>query len=67
MAASKKAYNRKEAAAEYGVSTATIDRAIATGALRAKRTGRDADGNPAGRILIAGSDLDDWFDALDAA
>lgn len=49
-----------EAAAEVRVSTKTIDRAIAAGALRAKLT----TAKRGGRRLIRREWLDAWFDGL---
>jgi excisionase family DNA binding protein len=50
------AVSRDEAAAMYGVSLNTIRRAIASGALRAKKVG------PKYRIDVA--ELRAWFEAL---
>lgn len=61
------AYTREEAAAACGVSVDTIKRAIRTGALRAKRSGRNDKGEPAGKYLIPSQALQDWLDSLDAA
>ena len=70
------AYTRTQAAEACGVSPDTIRRAIATGALRAKRTSgqskkaaRDKDPNakPTGRYLITAKDLQAWLDGLEAA
>lgn len=56
------AYTRKEAAEACGVSEDTIRRAINSGALRAKRTGRTG-----GKYLITAKDLESWLDGLEAA
>ena len=70
------AFNRKEAAEACGVSEDTIRRAIATGALRAKRTNgqskkataeKDPDAKPTGRYLITAKALEEWLEGLEAA
>lgn len=53
------AYDRKEAAALYGVSYDTIRKAIAAGHLRAKKVGN--------RYRISAEALRDWFDGLEDA
>lgn len=55
---------REEAAQATGVSLSTIIRAIAKGDLKAKRSGRDDDGNPAGKYLISVKAIEEWFDGL---
>lgn len=50
------ALTRAQAAERYGVSKATITRAIAAGDLKAKRYGR--------RYLVSLDALEDWFAAL---
>ena len=70
----KLAFNANEAAVACGVSVDTIKKAIRSGALRAKRSGRltkdsikgDA-GDPAGRYLITETDLRSWLDSLEDA
>lgn len=52
----RKALTRAEAAEVYGVSLSTIKRAVASGALCAKKNGR--------RFLISVADLDEWFAGL---
>lgn len=70
MTAVKVALNVTEAAAAVGVSTKTIDRAIAAGTLRAKRSGAKLDdsgkptGDGTGLRLIAPDDLRAWFEGL---
>lgn len=54
---------RVEAAESCGVAPDTIRRAIKSGALRAKRTGK----NGGGKDLIRVTDLDAWFDGLEDA
>ena len=53
-------FTRDEAAAEVRVSPKTIERAINTGRLRAKRTGE----NGGGKYLISRASLEEWFDGL---
>lgn len=54
---------RPEAAEACGVALDTIRRAIKSGALKAKRTGK----NGGGKDLIRVSDLEAWFDGLEDA
>lgn len=63
------AYNLETAAAACGVSTETIRRAIKTGALQAKRSGkpRDDDGKATGRYVIPAASLEAWVEGLEAA
>lgn len=57
--------SREEAAREAGVSIDTIRRAINKGALRAKRTGWNAEKKvPTGKYLIDRAALREWFDSL---
>lgn len=56
----KRAFTIVEAAEAYGVSTATIRRAINTGELPAKRLGSVSNG----KRLIALRDLEEWFERL---
>lgn len=63
----KLAYTREEAAAAVGLSEDTIKKAINSGHLRAKRSGRvgdDPDADGAGKYLIKHSELEAWFDGL---
>ncbi|MBO9524305.1 MAG: excisionase family DNA-binding protein [Nocardioidaceae bacterium] len=53
-------FTRREAAAEMRVSEKTIERAIASGRLRAKRTGE----NGGGQYRISRAALEEWFDGL---
>lgn len=53
---------RREAAQSAGVSLDTIERAIKSGRLRAKRTGPNG-----GRYLISTAALQAWFDGLEDA
>jgi excisionase family DNA binding protein len=59
MTEHRMAYDRKEAAALYGVSYDTICRAIAAGHLKAKKVGN--------RYRISAAALRDWFEGLDDA
>ena len=63
MTITRIALSRKEAAAAVGVSQATISAAIATGALRARRTGEKGLGN----YMIRPADLEAWIDGLEEA
>lgn len=63
----KLAYSREEAAEACGVSLTTIKQAIASGRLRAKRSGRNENGDPAGKYLILASDLQAWLEGMEAA
>lgn len=53
-----------EAAEATGVSKETIRRAIHSGALKAKRTGRTADGDGTGKYLVSVKELEAWFEGL---
>lgn len=55
--------SRAEAAEACGVRADTIRRAIKSGALKAKRTGK----NGGGKDLIRVIDLEAWFDGLEDA
>lgn len=74
MTLPKLAFNTTEAATATGLSEDTIKKAIRTGKLRAKRSGRlEKDttrgraGDPAGRYLVTESDLRAWLDSLEDA
>lgn len=58
------AYSKAGAAAAAGVSAKTLERAIKEGRLRAKRSGVASDGEPAGRVLILASALEEWLESL---
>lgn len=58
------AYSKAGAAEASGVSVPTIDRAIKSGRLRAKRTSETKDGEPAGRVVILAADLEAWLSGL---
>lgn len=59
----KLALTRTEAAEAAGVKPVTIGRAIASGALKAKRTGKNGGGNH----LIRVADLEAWLESLEDA
>lgn len=64
---SKLAYDRREAAEACSVSEDTIKKAVASGALRAKRSGRKddkADGDGVGKYLITHDALLAWLEGL---
>lgn len=63
----KLAYTREEAAHACGLSLDSVKRAINRGDLRAKRSGVNAEGDPAGKYLILAADLQAWLDGLAAA
>lgn len=51
-----------------GLSRSTLERAIRTGLLRAKRSGKpDSDGKPTGVYVIKADDLVAFIDAMEAA
>jgi excisionase family DNA binding protein len=58
------AYTIATAAEATGLSRQTIDRAIKSGRLRAKRTSVTADGEPAGSYLILADSLHAWLESL---
>lgn len=58
------AYSKDDAARAAGVSAQTIDRAIRSGKLRAKRTSETKEGEPAGKVLILASSLATWLEGL---
>ena len=60
-------YTTAQAAEATGLSVSTIEGYLRSGALKAKRSGRDADGNPAGRYVIAREALIEWYEALEDA
>ena len=59
--------DRKAAAKACGVSIDLITRGITTGKLKAKRTGKNADGDATGKYLISVKALEDWFNGLEDA
>jgi len=65
MTTGRRYFTREEAADEVRVSLKTIERAIGSGALKAKRTSTDPKtGLPSGRYRISRDALDAWFDNL---
>lgn len=63
----KLAYNLKEAADATGLSERTLKRAIGTGALKARKSDRDDEGNPRGVYVITAKALEEFIDGLAAA
>lgn len=57
----------KRAAELTGVGVDTITTAIKSGRLRAKRSGKDKNGDPAGKHLVSVAALRDWFEQLEDA
>lgn len=60
----KLVFTRQEAAEAVGVSEDTIKKSVASGALKAKRSARNDDGDGVGKYLISHAALMAWFDAL---
>lgn len=58
------AYTIRTAALATGLSRKSIERAIKSGALPAKRTSVTRDGEPAGSYLILASALAEWLERL---
>lgn len=58
------ALTRAEAALVCGVGVDTISAAKNTGALKAKKTGRDKNGNGTGKELYTVAALQSWLDSL---
>lgn len=74
MTLPKLTLNTEEAAIATGLSVDTIKKAIRSGALRAKRSGRLENdttrgnaGDPAGRYLVTVPALEEWLDGLEDA
>lgn len=57
-------YTLSTAATATGLSRKSIERAVKSGALRAKRSSVTEDGEPAGTYLILASDLQAWLESL---
>lgn len=57
-------YSLKGAAAATGLSPSAIERAIRSGHLRAKKSSKDADGNPTGVWVIPAASLQSYIDGL---
>jgi excisionase family DNA binding protein len=61
------ALTRQEAAEVTGVSLDTIIRAIRSGELKAKRSGKDKKGQPAGKYVIPVKAIEAWIEGLEDA
>jgi len=59
--------DRKAAAKACGVSPDYITKAIKAGKLRAKRSGKNEDGDPVGKYLVSRVALEEWFSGLEDA
>lgn len=57
-------YSVTQAAKETGLSTSHLDRAIAAGELRVKRTKVNEQGEPVGKRVILARDLQAYLDSL---
>lgn len=64
MSVPKLALNTDEAALATGMSVDSIKAAIRSGSLRAKRSARKENGDPAGRYLVTVDALQAWIDGL---
>lgn len=58
------AYSLPGAVAATGLSRATLMRAIGAGKLRAKKSSKDADGNPVGSWVITAKALEAFIEGL---
>lgn len=58
------AYSLATAAEATGLSRSHLDRAIRAGQLRAKKSGRTEDHEPAGKYVILASDLEAYLSGL---
>lgn len=58
------AYGLKDAAAVTGFSKTHLMQAIHKGELPAKRSGRDDEGNPAGKWVVMAADLEAYLESL---
>lgn len=58
------AYTLTSGSEATGLSRKTLERAIKSGALRAKRSSVTEDGEPAGPYVILAGDLQTWLDGL---
>lgn len=61
---SRLAYSLATAAQETSLSKATLERAIKSGALRAKKSSVTEDGEPAGSWVILHDSLTSWLEGL---
>lgn len=57
-------YSMAGAVAATGLSKSHLDRAIRAGQLKAKKSGRDADGEPVGSFVILARDLEAYLNGL---
>lgn len=57
-------YSLAGAVAATGLSRSTLERAIRSGRLRAKKSDTDEDGNPTGVWVIPAKSLRDYIDGL---
>lgn len=57
-------YSVATAASSTGLSPTQIKRAIHTGALKAKMSGRTEDGEPTGKYVILAADLEAYLGSL---
>lgn len=57
-------YSMAGAVAATGLSRSHLERAIHAGHLKAKKSGMDADGNPAGVWVLPAAALQDYIDGL---
>lgn len=60
-------YSVAGAAEATGLSKAHLFAAIKGGQLKARKSGRDKDGEPVGKFVILARDLEDYLDGLAAA
>lgn len=60
-------YSLEGASRATGLSSSHLDRAIRAGELRARKSSRDADGEPAGRFVILADDLEAYLHSLPEA
>lgn len=60
-------YSMAGAVKATGLSRSTLDRAIRTGRLRAKKSGIDENGEPAGVLVIPADSLRAFIDGLEDA
>lgn len=58
------AYSIAGAVAATGLSKSHLERAIRTGQLRAKKSGRDEQGEPTGKYVILAAELDRYLNEL---
>lgn len=58
------AYDKRQAAEACGLSEDTIKRAINSGALKAKRSATNKDGDGVGKYIVLASELNRWLESL---